>query len=64
MLRRAVGRALGQVLSDHAVARLPNEIRDDIGLSLTIEPHPDDASGLAQHNAHARGTGDFLLSLR
>lgn len=37
MLRRAVGRALGQVLSDHAVARLPNDIRDELGLSLTLE---------------------------
>ena len=37
MLRRAVGRALGQVLSDHAVARLPKDLRDEIGLSLTLE---------------------------
>lgn len=36
-LRRAVGRALGQVLSDHAVNKLPHDIRDEIGVSLTLE---------------------------
>ena len=37
MVRRAAGRALGQVLGDRAVANLPVELRPDFGAGLTVE---------------------------
>ncbi len=37
MVRRAAGRALGQVLADPAVAALPREMTASVGRSLTVE---------------------------
>jgi hypothetical protein len=37
MVRRAAGRALGQVLGDRAVANLPVELRPEFGAGLTVE---------------------------
>ncbi len=37
LLRRALGRALGQVLGNPAVANLPEEIRSEVGTHLTLE---------------------------
>ncbi len=37
MVRRAAGRALGQVLGDPAVAALPKEMTGRIGIALTLE---------------------------
>ncbi len=37
MLRRAIGRALGEVLGDPAVANLPPALTDGIGRALTLE---------------------------
>lgn len=36
-LRRALGRAMSQVLGDSAVSRLPEEMRDEVGESLVLE---------------------------
>jgi hypothetical protein len=37
MVRRAIGRAMSQVLGDTAVSRLPDERRDEVGRSLVLE---------------------------
>lgn len=37
MFRRAVGRAMAQVLGDPAVKNLPDDVKDRIGRSLTLE---------------------------
>lgn len=37
MARRALARAMGQVLADPSVSNLPDEFKDDVGLSLTMQ---------------------------